>query len=233
MSEERSKGRFAKLALEALGVAAGVLLAFSVDAWWERVQEQDVVDGLRSAAALEAAENRAVLALYAEGGDVSLNAARTLIEMIGPEPEVVPLDSVLPYMGRLLTYGAAPLEFGATDRLLASGDVEELLDPDFHARMVRFRSRATRYADEGLRFDRIHEELVVEFGRVAPLAVLSASKPGVHGPTDFPVDVQRILTSPSLEGAVGNLAVWVDNLDRRVDQLLTLSDSLWVGSDGY
>lgn len=46
---------------EALSVTAGVLLAFSVDAWWSRVQEAEVVEGLRGAARVEAMANRVQL----------------------------------------------------------------------------------------------------------------------------------------------------------------------------
>lgn len=212
-------------------MAAGVLLAFSVDAWWERVQEREVVDGLREAAAVEAAANRALLILYEGGGEQSMMAGRELIDVIGPETEIVPLDSILGLMGRFLTFNAPPLQFAATDRLLASGDVESLLDPDFHLGLISMRVSGTRMAETGRRFDAIHEQLVLEFGEVAPMAVLSASKPGVHSPSDFPVDVERILRSSDLEGAVGNLLVWTDNVNVRIDRLLAQSDSVWGTAD--
>jgi hypothetical protein len=230
MSEETPRRRFRRLAVEALSVAAGVLMAFSVDALWERSQERDVVDGLRSAAAVEAAANHGLLRRYREGGQLSMEAGRELVTLISPEPDDVPLDSILFLMGTLLSYGAAPLEFAATDRLLSSGDVEELLAPEFHAGLLELRTTATRYFDQGLRFERIHEELVAEFGNVAPLAVLSASKGDVHPASDFPVDVGAVLSSGALEGAVGNLAVWVDNLNRQLDRLTVLSDSVWADS---
>lgn len=227
MSDVRPTQRIRRLAVEALSVAAGVLLAFSVDAWWDRVQERDRLEGLRNAAEVEAAENRALLWAYRQAGDRSLDAGRELIDLIGPEPTDVPLDSLLGLMGRLLMYNAAPLELAATDRLLASGDVESLLDPEFHRGLLRLRTGATRYYDQGVRFERIHEELVVQFGRVAPMAALSASKEGVHPPSDFPVDVEAVLSSSGLEGAVGNLLVWVDNLNASVDRLVELSDAVW------
>ena len=227
MGDGMSRGRIGRLIAEGLSVAAGVLLAFSVDAWWARVQEREVVDGLREAAALEASTNRETLVLYREAGTRSLNAAGELIRLIGPRPEPVAVDSVLFLMGTLLSYDAAPLELSAMDRLLSSGDVEALLDPEFHRGLLGLRATATRYASQGDRFDLIHEELVVEFGRNAPMAILSATR-GVHPPSDFPVDVTALLSSRTLEGAVGNLAVWVDNLNRRVDRLIALSDSVWV-----
>lgn len=39
-----------------------------------------------------------------------------------------------------------------------------------------------------------------------------------------------VLGDRSIEGAVGNLAVWIDNLNWRVERLLALSDSVWVGA---
>ncbi|MEM7415853.1 MAG: hypothetical protein AAF389_10185 [Gemmatimonadota bacterium] len=229
MSEPRPAQRVRRLAIEALSVAAGVLLAFSVDAWWERVQERDILEGLRSAAEVEAAENLDLLGRYRVAGDRSLEAGRRLIDMIAPEPADVPLDTVLFFMGTLLSYNAAPLELAATDRLLASGDIESLLDPDFHRGLLQLRARSTGYYDQGVRFERIHEELVREFGRVAPLAVLSASKDGgLHPQTDFPVDARTVLSSPGLEGAVGNLLVWVDNLNTSVDRLVDLSNAVWA-----
>ena len=229
MTEPSPARRARKLAIEALSVTAGVLLAFSVDAWWERVQERDVVEGLRGAAAVEAAANRSLLEAYRGAGERSMEAGSRLIDLISPEPDEVPLDSILFLMGTLLSYNAAPLEFSATDRLLSSGDVESLLDPDLHDGLLQLRLTGTRYFDQGARFERIHEALVTEFGRSAPLAVLSASKGGyLHPNTDFPVDPQLILTSSALEGAVGNLLVWVDNLNRHIDQLVELTDAVWV-----
>lgn len=228
MKERFTRQSLGRLAAEALSVTAGVLLAFAVDAMWARAQEQEVVEGLRLAAAVEASANRELLGVYRDAGARSLGAARQLINIISPEPPEVSADSMLTLMGALLTYNAAPLEFAATDRLLASGDLEALLDPEFHRSLLSLRSAATRYENQGERFERIHEELVLEFGRVAPLAILSASKPGLHPPSDFPIDLGSVLRSHNLEGAVGNLAVWVDNLNRRVDQLMLLSDSVWV-----
>lgn len=228
MSEPAPQQRIRRLAVEALSVTVGVLLAFSVDAWWDRVQQRDVVDGLRRAAAVEAASNRRLLESYRGAGQRSITAGRELVRLIGPEPEVVPLDSVLGLMGMLLSYEAAPLEFAATDRLLASGDVEVLLDRQFHDDLLTLRTTATRYMDQGVRFDQVHEELVRTFGSVAPMGALSASKEGVHPPSDFPVDVIVVLSSARLEGAVGNLSVWVDNLNRRLEQIVSLSDSAWA-----
>lgn len=46
---------------------------------------------------------------------------------------------------------------------------------------------------------------------------------------DVPVRVMDVLADRTIEGAVGNLAVWIDRLNRRVERLVALSDSVWVG----
>lgn len=226
MFDNSPRFRIGRFAGEALSVTAGVLLAFSVDAWWARIQEREVVHGLREAANVEAMANREVLERYREVGGTSLRAAQKLTVLIGPDPVLVSTDSLLSLMGRLLTYNAAPLEFAATDRLLASGDIA-VLEPAFHRGLLSLRAAATRYADQGRRFEQVHEALIAEFGQVAPLGPLSASK-GVHPPSDFPLEVTTVLTDQGLEGAVGNLAVWVDNLNVRVAHLVELTDSVWA-----
>ena len=212
---------------EALSVTAGVLLAFGVDAWWSRVQQAGDVEGLVEAARSEAQANAEVLVVYRAWGDSSLQAARALVDEIGPGGSALQLDSIARLYARVLTYGPASLEHSATDRLLISGDLEALEDPDFHRRLLSYRAAARSYATAGERFDQIHEALITTFAAYAPTSFLSSLR-GVHDPTDFPVDRARLMTSEELEGAVGNLADWADNLNRRVDRLLTLHDSVWT-----
>ncbi|HSM03966.1 MAG TPA: hypothetical protein VK858_05070 [Longimicrobiales bacterium] len=101
-------------------------------------------------------------------------------------------------------------------RVRQAGDVQGLVE-----------AAARSYAAAGERFDQIHEALITTFAGYAPTSFLSSLR-GVHDPTDFPVDRARLMTSEELEGAVGNLAVWADNLNRRVDRLLTLHDAVWA-----
>lgn len=131
----------------------------------------------------------------------------------------------------MLSYGRAPLEFSATDRLLSAGELDVLRDGEFQVRLLRYRSAATQYLDQARRFDQVHEEFVQQFYRVAPGGYLSSNR-GIHPPTDFPVQVEDVLGSAAVEGAAGNLAIWIDNLNWRVDQLLVLSDSVWTEVEG-
>ena len=220
-----------RLIAEALSVTAGVLLAFAVDAWWSRVEQSGDVEGLVEAARSEAAANAAVLVRARELGRSSLAAAGILVDEIGPGGSDLAVDSVARLFAALLTYGAAPLEHSATDRLLASGDLDALEDADFHRLLLRHRAAGRSYQVAGERFEIIHEGVITSFADHAPTSFLSTLR-GVHAPTDFPVDLDRIMTSPDLEGAVGNLAVWTDNLNSRVDGLLALHDSVWSDRGG-
>ena len=211
---------------EALSVTAGVLLAFSVDAGWSRVQEAEVVERLRAAAQVEAAANRVQLERAETTGAGALAAAQYLTVLIRPQPEPLSPDSLGRIVGTMLSYGRAPLDFSATDRLLSAGELDVLREGDFQVRLLRYRSAATQYQDQARRFDQVHEAFVQQFYAVAPGGWLSANR-GIHSRSDFPVDVAEVLGSAAVEGAVGNLAIWIDNLNWRVDQLLLLSDSVW------
>lgn len=217
----------ARFVAEALSVTAGVLLAFSVDAWWSTREQNHVVDALRKAARAEALTNRASLDQARVYGDRSVAAAGALIDHIGPMPDVPAVDSLGVLFVGLLSNGPTPLELAATDRLLSSADREALTDGDFHRRLLKYRAAATDYSNAGRRFEIVHEAVITQFGTTAPTTFLSAMR-GVHGPTDFPVDMGAVLSNPDLEGAIGNLAVWTDNLNRHVDRLMMLSDSVWL-----
>jgi len=117
--------------------------------------------------------------------------------------------------------------FGSKRFVAEALSVTALVDEVFHSLLLRFRAAATAYSTDGRRFEEVHEGLIMEFGNVASIAFLSAGR-GVHAPSDFPLSVREVLQSRSLEGAVGNLAVWTANLNRRVDRLLLLSDSVWA-----
>lgn len=219
-----------RFVLEALSVTAGILLAFAIDAWWSEVEQDRTVAGLRAAAAAEAETNRQQLELALDWGERSLASSQHLVQLIRPAPEPIPADSLGRLLGASFLLDAALLELSATDRLLRAGDVDALGNPEFHSRLQRYRSTARRYSDYGQKFAEVRERVIEEMARIGPSGFLSAAK-GVHEPSDFDVPVVEILSDPGLEAAIGNLAVWADNLNVGARVLRARLDSAWASEE--
>ena len=81
--------------IEAAVVLASILLAFSIDAWWDERQDRRLREAVISAVALEAAANGAELQLAVDGTVDRLARIDRFLSLPGDSGPGIPADSVI------------------------------------------------------------------------------------------------------------------------------------------
>lgn len=84
--------------MEAAIILASVLLAFSIDAWWDERQARRLQEAVISAVALEAAANSAELQLAVDGTVDRLARIDRFLGLTGDSGQRVPADSIISIM---------------------------------------------------------------------------------------------------------------------------------------
>ena len=81
-------------AVEIVVIVGSILLAFGIEAWWDRIQERETERQQLSVLRAEMVANRSELDVRRQRGAGTLEAQVTLIELIGPESQMMPVDSL-------------------------------------------------------------------------------------------------------------------------------------------
>ena len=123
---------WARLAAEGVVIVVSILLAFSVDAWWDGVTERERVREQQAQLHTQMLANQHLLEAAVARSRSSLDALRTIVDLVGPDPTLVPQDS----LGLLFTPAfAVPFESlgtSAAESRLASSDFLVADYPSLH-----------------------------------------------------------------------------------------------------
>lgn len=206
MSNARQKPWF-RVVTEGIAIVASILLAFAIDAWWQRRSERH--QGRRLAAGL--AEDFAISQTHAKrwlaGNRRILEASSALLARIGETPDggelVVPLEMIVGAIGAP-TYGPTDATLAAA---ISSGQIELIKDPELRNALAMWRQQIddTR-EDELLIREIVVEQLVpalaeqVRLGRAFEFEILTSWFLGELS-TDLTGPV-RLRASLPLEGAL-------------------------------
>lgn len=205
---------------EGVVIVASILLAFGIDAWWQEMQERGAERQQLGVLRAEIRANRAELDSRLQRGIRTREAQRTLIELIGPDEQLIPVDSLAALLREAWSFGIAELESGAIDALLDSGAFRTSVRTDLYRLLVRYRVVLTDHEDEDRRqFIELRTRLFDYVGTVAPGAF-------VFGWSDFPVPVAALLSDQQLEAIVGQLSVRTNQMNRHIEELSSLADSV-------
>jgi hypothetical protein len=220
MSESTS--RLPRLATEVVVIVGSILLAFAIDAWWDVRRE---------------AESRAerLVVLEEEFADVSdrlaeavvqmdevTSSTRSLLTLIGPSADPVPIDSLRSLVGQMFDLPAPGISGATLDRILSGDGLEgSPEDRDTRALLEQFRSDLD-YFDENLDLLRDRRQdalgyLISEynFGTMVPFRLEERA--------EFPLDVARLVRDGKLQGHLINYQVRAANIETRLDVMLGLS----------
>ena len=118
------QGRLRWFAAEFLVVVSGILVALAVDAWWsdrtERVQERELLEGLRA----EFVANRVLFERTMDLHEETIEQARQLLDLTGPDPNDIDptkVDELLfPLLSEMPSFHPA---MGEVEAMLGSGQL--------------------------------------------------------------------------------------------------------------
>lgn len=181
-------------------IVLSILIAFSLDAWWDSSVEarrhRQNLEGLR-------AEFDASVTLIDDAIgrlEVSLESAESLLELTGPQPPAVDTDSVTELVSAAINLWTLELPTVALDGMLATGGVE-LIENDRLRALVGGWPALVLDVREGYEWMRTERDEVWEpiIGEHVPLRDILFRVRESAPPSRFSADVRALLADPRFE----------------------------------
>jgi len=148
------RGRLVRWLTEVFVIALGILLAFSVDATWNRLQESEQERLTLEALREEFQTNSTSLRITAAEHDRATRASSELLALTGPDASDT--DDVARLIGEVWVPTHAELNSGAIQSLLSTDDLARVRDPLLRAALAGWPDRVAGLVRLEVQ---LHEEL--------------------------------------------------------------------------
>ncbi len=231
MAEQRSSSiQWRRLLVESAAIVLSILLAFAVDASWDRYKERKSEEALLRGILADFRSSRSSLEERAELARRMARNAGLFLDLVsgwsGPRPLDVPDSLILAVLGGP-TYEPAT---NTLDAALGSGEIELIRSSELRAELATWRRLLADTAEDEIEVRRLtNEQLLPALARAARLGpyhgqILAWS---FHEPVSGLPGHARLVPSSEIEGLVGlrrfyaqfaadDLAALLASLDRTV-----------------
>src|SRR5210317_1036044 len=126
---DTQKIQWKRLSVEAAAIVTSILLAFSIDAWWEnrleRIEELRILDTLRA----EFLSNIESIPSYIERHQISADYTKELLDLMRAAEPGSTLRYAAAKLARVLAHSTTNPHSGALDAILQSGELRYLSNP--------------------------------------------------------------------------------------------------------
>jgi hypothetical protein len=133
---DTQKIQWKRLSVEAVAIVTSILLAFSIDAWWEnrleRIEELRILDTLRA----EFLSNVESIPSYIEGHQISADYTQELLELMTAAEPGSTLSYSAAKLARVLAHSTTNPHSGALDAILQSGELRFISNPAIRERLA-------------------------------------------------------------------------------------------------
>jgi hypothetical protein len=188
---------------EGITIVASILLAFGVDAWWDRGRERRELASLEELVEAQMLENRMVLASEIEGAQSAQRALESAVAIISPKPPDVPPDSLWNLLDAAWGLSDRALETSALERLLGSELFDPAARPALNRHMVNFRMASGFLSRNAERFVEVKVRTTDRILTLSPLPTGPSGFWNVPDPGEpFPDATHELLSDAHLEGLV-------------------------------
>ncbi len=123
--------------LEVLVIALGILLAFSVDAWWEGVQERTRLAQELAAVEIDLRLSLESISRAIQDAERIAAMGHQLLSITGPDSGAEEADLARSLLARFIFTPTSRLNAGAVSSLLATGHLSDLDDPQLQSALAR------------------------------------------------------------------------------------------------
>jgi len=194
-------------------IVVSILLAFAIDAWWDDQSARQITREHLEAVRFELLENVEILDDQVVDCAEQRRVTGQLLSLMGPRPGPISSDSLVFLVGGALSGGIARrLSTTALDEMVAQGQLafieSDRLRQDlgeWRSRTVDRRTQQRENARMQIREAQSYAQTVMPYARVT---ARDGTVFGVPHTSRFDLDVTRVLSDPTLEGAVSILAEW-------------------------
>jgi len=133
---DTQKIQWKRLSVEAAAIVTSILLAFSIDAWWEnrleRIEELRILDTLRA----EFLSNIESIPSYIERHQISADYTKELLDLMRAAEPGSTLRYAAAKLARVLAHSTTNPHSGALDAILQSGELRYLSNPAIRERLA-------------------------------------------------------------------------------------------------
>ena len=224
-----------RIVAEGAAIVVSILLAFSIDAWWDARQDLNAERVHLTALRTQFVEVARIIDSEVGQLEVAASAAKWLLELTPEEAAAESPDSLADAFVAIFRLGRANLPSGALEALMASGDLSLVDDADLAARLAAWPAAAAEvYENAGWLVDQ-REDRLVPFLNQYVGGLWTATRSGLlddFPPTQFPPRVVQLFSDPGLESNLSNAAVRIriirnrySNLRREADAIVALIDA--------
>jgi len=201
--------------VESLAVILSILLAFSIDAWWDsRVEASRVRAELETLHAEFAANQQDLTALRRRLERLRV-AVASLLPHISPKAELIPLDSMNTMMDLSFRLGTIELHTGSVQALLASGELAVIADPELKGLLAAWPAEVSVLRTQSGRLEQNREDILNYLhARIPTLDIThKTGAMGRYPRSDFTVSSAAVQRDMRLEGLFGNRGMMVEDTD--------------------
>jgi len=129
-----------RVAAEGLVIVTSILLAFAIDAWWDRRGEAARERDALAALAEDFAEADSILAVRVAAIDSGAVAAQAIMGLVGPNADPGLADSLAVLIPRIIRRPIFEPPMGTLEALLGSGELRLISDMSLRAALASFPS---------------------------------------------------------------------------------------------
>jgi hypothetical protein len=133
---DTQKIQWKRLSVEAAAIVTSILLAFSIDAWWEnrleRIEELRILDTLRA----EFLSNIESIPSYIERHQISADYTKELLDLMRAAEPGSTLRYAAAKLARVLAHSTTNPHSGALDAILQSGELRYISNPAIRERLA-------------------------------------------------------------------------------------------------
>jgi len=217
-----------RISVEAIAIVASILLAFSIDAWWEyrndREGEQQVLMSLlREFDRIKVELDRSMDSLI-----VSHNATKRLLEFAGKN--LTEEDKALIQQGfdELYVYNTFDPPSGALDSLMNAGKLDLILDIELRTRLASWSGLVRDYKEDEQEVDYLtSRDLGPMLDAIGPYPNVEELAPGL-----FESQWQEAFSDVRILNSISNVSGWIEAtleeasiVGSEVDQIITLVET--------
>ena len=231
-----------RLGIQSLAVLVSILLAFSIDAWWDGHQERGREADLLLAMAADFEASRPQLQDRRALAERTARANGLLLDVLAAQPPGTPLTVPDSLILATLTGPTYEPSTNALDAALASGEIELIKSPELRSQLATWRRTLRDTTEDEFEVRRItNEQVVPELSESIGLApyfaeVLAWSGGDPFGPGSALRDSSAsdltgsgtILATTELQGALSVRKFYVEFSAADLETLLLTLDSTLV-----
>ena len=223
-----------RMAAEGAAIVVSILLAFSIDAWWDARQDQADERVHLAALRVQFVESASIIDAELAQLESATASARWLLGLTPDEAAAEDTDVVADAFLGIFRLGRANLPSGALDALMTSGNLSLITDPELAAHLAAWPAAVAEVYENASWLVEQREERLVPFLSQYASGLWTGRRSGFldgFPTTRHPPRIVPLFSDPGLESNLSNAAIRIRivwdrylTLGREADSILALID---------